>query len=117
MKKYIFLFVMLFALQSYAQQEKKVFELKPSQNMLMTGKGQGQDGAINPYKDGNSIAIVKNLGDNQFSIRIQYQGKIIRTRELPAGKATMIPILKGHEMYFDTEKKTTVQLEFQDGPN
>ncbi|MEM6721955.1 MAG: hypothetical protein AAF611_21685 [Bacteroidota bacterium] len=117
MKKYIFLFVMLFALQSYAQKDKTIFELEPSQNMLMTGKGQGQDGAINPYKDGNSIAIVKNLGENELSIRIQYKGEIKKTRELAAGKSTMIPIPKGYEMYFDTEKKTKVQLEFRDGMN
>lgn len=115
MKKYIFLFVMLFALQSYAQKDKTVFELDPAQSMLMTGKGAGQDGAINPYKDGNSIAIVKNLGENQFSIRVEMQGKVVKTRELEAGKSTMIPLQKGSELYFDTEKKTKVQLEFRDG--
>jgi hypothetical protein len=83
--------------------------------MLMTGKGVGQDGAINPYKDGNSIAIVKNLGENEFSIRIQQNGKVLRTRTLNAKEATMIPIAKGQELYFDTELETTVKLEFRDG--
>jgi hypothetical protein len=115
MKKYLFLFAMLFVMQSYAQKDKTVFELKPSQNMLMTGKGQGQDGAINPYKDGNSIAIVKNLGKNEFSIRVQKNGQVIKTRTLKAGVSTMIPLAKGSELYFDTELATKVQLEFRDG--
>lgn len=117
MKKYILLFAMLFALQSYAQKDKTVFELKPSQNMLMTGKGAGQDGAINPYKDGNSIAMIKNLGGNEFSIRIQRDGKIIKSRTLAAGKSTKIALSKGTELYFDTELKAKVQLEFIDGLN
>ncbi len=117
MKKYIFLFAMLFALQSYAQKDKTVFELKPSQSMLMTGKGAGQDGAINPYKDGNSIAMIKNLGENEFSIRIQRDGKIIKSRTLAAGKSTKIALSKGTELYFDTEQKAKVKLEFMDGLN
>lgn len=117
MKKYIFLFVMLFALQSYAQKDKTIFNLKPSQNMLMTGKGQGQDGAINPYMDGNSIAIIENLGKNSFSVRIQYRGEIVKTFVVEANKKTKTSLRKGFELYFDTEKETTVKLEFQDGVN
>ncbi|EDP95465.1 hypothetical protein KAOT1_11096 [Kordia algicida OT-1] len=108
---------MLFALQSYAQKDKKVFELKPNQSMCMTGKGAGQDAAINPYKDGNSIAFVKNLGENVFSIRVQYQGKIFQTRELEPGVATMIPLRQGSEMYFDSKLAAKVKLEFKDGTN
>ncbi|WP_298519981.1 hypothetical protein [uncultured Kordia sp.] len=117
MKKYIFLLAMLFALQSYAQKDKTVFEINPSQSMLMTGKGIGQDGAINPYKDGNSIALIKNIGQNEFSIRIQRDGKVIKTRSLAAGKSTKIALAKGNELYFDTEQKAKVKLEFMDGLN
>ena len=108
---------MLFALQSYAQKDKTVFELRPSQGMCMTGKGAGQDAAINPYNDGNSIAVVKNLGKNAFSIRVQYQGKIFQTRELKPGVATMIPLRQGSELYFDSELATKVKLDFKDGAN
>jgi hypothetical protein len=117
MKKYILLFVMLFALQSYAQKDKTVFDLDPSQSMLMTGKGQGQDGAMNPYKDGNSIAMIKNIGQNEFSIRVQRDGKVIKSRTLKAGKSTKIALSKGSELYFDAESKTKVKLEFLDGLN
>ncbi|MCH2195406.1 hypothetical protein [Kordia sp.] len=117
MKKYVYLLAMLFAFQSYAQKDKTVFELNPSQSMLMTGKGIGQDGAINPYKDGNSIAMIKNLGENEFSIRVQRDGKIIKQTTLAAGKATKIALAKGSELYFDTEQKATVKLEFMDGLN
>jgi hypothetical protein len=85
--------------------------------MLMTGKGQGQDAAINPYKDGNSIAIIKNLGKNTFSIRVQYQGQVFQTRELEAGQATMIPLRKGSELYLDADLATKAKVEFRDGVN
>ena len=117
MKKYILLFVMLFALQSYAQKDKTIFELDPSQSMLMTGKGEGQDGAINPYKDGNSIAVIKNLGENEFSIRIQRKGKFIKSQTLAPGKSIKIALPKGNELYFDTKLKAKVKLEFIDGLN
>ncbi|AXG70153.1 hypothetical protein KORDIASMS9_02392 [Kordia sp. SMS9] len=117
MKTYILLFAMLFVSHSYAQKEKTIFKLKPSQNMLMTGKGPGQDGAINPYTDRNSIAIVENVGKNEFSIRLQYEGKVVRTVALAAGKTTKVGLPKGSQLYFDTEAETTVKLEFIDGLN
>ncbi len=117
MKNYLFLFAVFFVLQSYAQKEKTVFTLKPSQSMLMTGKGAGQDGAINPYTDGNSIALIENVGEHEFSIRLEYQGKIIRTIALTAGKKTKVGLPKGSQLYFDTEAETTVKLEFIDGLN
>jgi hypothetical protein len=117
MKNYLMLFVMLFVLQSYAQKDHTIFEIKPQQSMLMTGKGSGQDGAINPYKDGNSIAIVENIGEHTFSIRVQYKGKIFREIELTPGNTTKVPLKKGSELYFDTKKLTKVKLEFMDGLN
>ena len=59
-------------------QSQDEFELKPSQSMLMTGKGPGQDGAINPYAGQDCYAIVENLGETEVSIRIQQKGKILK---------------------------------------
>ncbi|QHI38773.1 hypothetical protein IMCC3317_41730 [Kordia antarctica] len=117
MKKYILVFALLFALQSYAQKNITIFELEPSQSMIITGKGAGQDAAVNPYKDGNSIAIVKNLGKNIFTIRIEYQGKITRTRVLEADKATMIPLRQGSELYLDSDLKAKAKIDFKKGNN
>lgn len=41
-----------------------IIELGSVQSMCITGKGPGQDGAINPYTDKDSIAIVENIGEN-----------------------------------------------------
>lgn len=117
MKKYILLFVLLFALQSYAQKDETVFELEPSQSMIITGKGAGQDAAVNPYKVGNSIAIVKNLGKNSFTIRVEYQGEVTQTRVLEADKATMIPLRQGSELYLDSDLKAKAKVDFKKGKN
>ncbi|WP_046759140.1 hypothetical protein [Kordia jejudonensis] len=117
MKKYIVLFVMLFALQSYAQKEKTVFELKPSQSMCMTGKGVGQDAAINPYINRNSIAIIENLSENNFTVRVQYKGDVVKTIVMEANKKTMVSLRKGFELYLDSDLEATAKLEFRDGVN
>ena len=116
MKKYILLFVLLFALQSYAQKDDNIFELKPSQGMIITGKGAGQDAAINPYNDKNSIAVIKNLGKNSFSIRIEYQGKITQ-RELKPNTTTKVALQKGSELYLDSELKGKAKVDFKKGAN
>ena len=117
MKKYILLFVMLFALQSYAQKDESIFELNPSQSMSITGKGIGQDAATNPYKDGNSIAIIKNLGENSFTIRVEYKGKVFQTRALKGGKSTMISLRQGSVLYLDSDLKAKAKVDFKDGVN
>lgn len=47
------------------------FQLEPSQSMIMTGKGVGQDATINPYSGQDCYAILENLGKREFSFRIQ----------------------------------------------
>ena len=77
------------------------FVLEPSQSMIMTGKGSGQDATINPYFGQNCMAIVRNIGDKAFSIRVQEAGKIIS--EIPIGKDELkrVKLLKGYELYLD----------------
>lgn len=117
MKKYILVFVMLFALQSYAQKDENIFELKPSESTAITGKSAGEDAAVNPYKDGNSIAIVKNLGKNSFTIRVEYQEEVVQSRVLKAGKATMIPLRQGSELYIDSKLESKAKVDFKKGSN
>ena len=70
------------------------FELSPSQSMLMTGKGPGQDGAINPYYGEPCYAIVSNNGSTPFSVRIQQDGEIIKTIEVKQKTKKEIKLLR-----------------------
>jgi hypothetical protein len=48
MKTIILLLILNLALQLEVKAQTE-FVLEPSQSMIMTGKGPGQDGTINPY--------------------------------------------------------------------
>ena len=84
--------------ETFAQTD---FELDPSQSMLITGKGPGQDGTINPYDGQNCYAIVENIGEREFSIRIQQKGEIIKIIPILKGEVKKVILLKGHELYLD----------------
>ena len=69
--KALILFLTLTFLVHHETVAQDDFELEPYQTMLMTGKGPGQDGSINPYYGQDCYAIVENIGVGEFSIRIQ----------------------------------------------
>lgn len=77
------------------------FVLEPSQSMIMTGKGAGQDATINPYYGEDSYGIVKNIGERSFSIRVQQAGKIIEEIPIEKGETKKVTLLKGYELYLD----------------
>ena len=91
---------------TFAQTE---FELEPNQSMLMTGKGPGQDATINPYDGQNCLAIVENIGNMKFSIRVQQKGKIIETIPISKGEIKKVTLLKGYELYLDANSKGIVK--------
>ena len=93
-------------LESFAQTE---FTLDPSQSMLMTGKGPGQDATINPYDGEDCYAVVQNLGKRTFSIRVQKKGTLIQTKDIRAGEVQKVKLLKGQELYLDPNDKGTTQ--------
>ena len=95
---------------------QNTFELKPSQSMMMTGKGPGQDATINPFEGKDCLAIVKNLGENTFSVRIQFKGKIKETIVVEPKSTKNVNLPKDHELYFDTKKETTVEISYKDKP-
>ena len=88
--------------ESNAQTE---FVLEPTQSMIMTGKGPGQDATINPYRGQDCYAIVKNIGKRQFSIRVQFNGKIIEEIKIGKGEIKNVTLLKGYELYLDPNPK------------
>ncbi|MEP0987928.1 hypothetical protein [Ekhidna sp.] len=92
---------------------QSVIELEPSQSMSISGKGPGQDAAINPYLATNSIGIIENIGKNQFSIRVQEKNKIIKTIQIKPDDTKEIILLKGYELYFDSELKAKVKVDFK----
>ena len=57
------------------------FVLEPSQSMIMTGKGAGQDATINPYYGQDCYALIQNIGKRKFSVRIQKDGEIINLKK------------------------------------
>lgn len=95
----LILSVILFTQLEATAQTK--FVLEPSQSMIMTGKGPGQDATINPYTGQDCYAIIKNTGKRQFSIRIQQKGNIIEEISILKGQLKKVKLLKGQELYLD----------------
>ena len=114
MKKLIIVLCVTFFTQheTFAQAE---FELKPSQSMSITGKGPGQDAMKNPYDGQNCFVIVENIGKRQFSIRTQKDGKIIETITIKKAEIKKVTLLKGYELYLDTNSKgkAKAKVEFE----
>ncbi len=98
--------VLLMTMSAAAQTE---FTVDPSQSMLMTGKGPGQDATINPYTGQDCYAIVENLGKYELSVRIQKKGEIIQEYLVIAGVTQKIKLLKNQELYLDPNPKKTTR--------
>lgn len=98
--------VCLTHIEATAQTE---FVLEPSQSMIMTGKGSGQDATINPFYGEDCYAIVKNIGDRQFSIRVQKDGDIIEEITILKGEVKEVALLRGYELYLDPNPKGTAK--------
>lgn len=94
--------ILLIQLEVEAQTE---FVLEPSQSMIMTGKGPGQDGTINPYIGQDCYAIIKNIGKREFTIRLQQDGKIIKEISILEGELKKVKLLKDYELYLDPNPK------------
>ena len=100
MKTIILLLILNLALQLEVKAQTE-FVLEPSQSMIMTGKGPGQDGTINPFFGQECYAIIKNIGKRKFSIRIQQKGKIIEEISILKGELKKVKLLKDYELYLD----------------
>ena len=106
-------FTLIVIILSACAANDSIFVLDPQQSMLMTGKGPGQDAAINPYNDSRSIAIVKSLNSGSFEVRVQAKGEIIEIVRVP-GKGKVEVILEpGYELYLDTEMDAKAKVTFK----
>ncbi|MBX2845672.1 MAG: hypothetical protein KTR13_05595 [Saprospiraceae bacterium] len=83
-------------------------------SMCVTGKGPGQDAAINPYAGEASVAIVKNIGDTPFQIRHTNNNQEI-IELLPIGPGEKINVQLGatDHMYFDSESPYDTKVAFK----
>ena len=95
--------VILFA--SFEGNAQTEFVLKPTQSMIMTGKGVGQDATINPYLGEDCYAIIKNIGKIEFSIRVQQEGRIIEEISILKDELKKVTLFKGYELYLDSNPK------------
>lgn len=93
-----------------------VFEIDGSQRMLMTGKGPGQDATINPFQGEDCYAVIENLGEELFSVRIQEKEKIIEIIKVEPKKAKKIKLLSNQELYLDgeTNNKAKASVYYQE---
>lgn len=112
MLKYIL--PVIFLLSSLPILAQNTFELEPSQSMLMTGKGPGQDAVINPFSGQDCFAIIDNIGEKSFSVRLQSKGTILEIIPIKPKTSRKIQLLKGTELYLDTEYKTKARVKFQE---
>jgi len=103
--KGLILILCLTFLSYYEVVAQTEFDIEPSQSMIMTGKGPGQDATINPFEGEDCYAIVENIGKRQFSIRIQKDRKIIEEIPILKGAIKKVKLLKGYELYLDPNPK------------
>ena len=98
-----------------AQENKNSFDLEPQQVMLMTGKGPGQDGALNPYYGQDCLAIVQNTGSAEFTVRIEEWGKIINMIPVAGGERKLINLLAKQQLLIDgnNDEAISVELNFE----
>ena len=113
-KVYLIALLAMFCLQSEASlSDTATIKLEPTQSMSISGKGPGQDAAINPYLGGKSKAFVENVGKKEFSVRIQRQGKIISQTAIPKGEQFEFELGEKDELYFDSDYYTKVKVWFE----
>lgn len=91
------------------------FSLEPTQSMLMTGKGIGQDATINPYDGQDCYAVIENIGENALSVRVQQEGKLVEEIVIGSEETRRVILLSGSELYLDPNStgKTRVRISYE----
>ncbi|MFK8104257.1 MAG: hypothetical protein AB8G15_17145 [Saprospiraceae bacterium] len=110
-----FTYILFLCLLSACTSNESIFELSPAQSMIITGKGQGQDAALNPFSETKSIAMVKNIGRNSFMVRVQTKGQIIKELEIQSKEKKEINLEKGYELYLDSDLASKAVVKFKEG--
>jgi len=113
--KNIFLIFVLILSSQIELKAQTVFELNSNQSMLMFGKGPGQDATINPFEGEDCYAVIKNIGNESFSARVQQKGKIIEILPVYPNQTKKVKLLVGDELYLDYENqnKAKASIEYE----
>ncbi|WP_224483392.1 hypothetical protein [Robertkochia aurantiaca] len=107
------LLLLVFQLFQSCGSSDSVFELSPQQSMSITGKGPGQDAARNPYGDSKSVAVVKNIGEAPFVVRIQEKDALIMEEELKGSERKEFLLEKGYQLYLDSQEMAKAKVNFK----
>ncbi|MEL7148621.1 MAG: hypothetical protein AAFO69_19760 [Bacteroidota bacterium] len=112
MKKLMMVVGLIMAFQVTAFSQSKL-ALGPNQSMCISGKGDGQDGAINPYLGQKSIAVVKNISNAAFDVRIQDGNEIIKIVALDPKEKKEFLLEKNYILLFDTDEASAAKVAFK----
>lgn len=113
MKQIIFALLLITGSICFSQ-AKTEFTFEPDQSMCITGKGAGQDGAINPYYGSNSTAIVKNIGETAFYVRVKDEKGKSTSTQINAGDTQKFTLLKGAILFVDSTQKALATITFEE---
>jgi hypothetical protein len=106
--------LLVLILFSACSANSSILKLGTAQSMSITGKGPGQDAAINPYGDQKSMSVIKNLGKNAFSVRIQDKGGgLIDVMELQPKEQKFFNLEVGYELYLDSDLPGKARVTFK----
>ena len=112
MKKLMMILGLVLAVNSFANAQT-VIELKTNDSMCISGKGRGQDAAINPYLGERSIAVIENIGRNSFDVRIQEGRKLIDIIEVDGNEQKEFVLEKDYVLYMDADSRSTGKISFK----
>ena len=112
MKK-LSILLLAFTMGTLYAQEDSVFELDGIQSMSITGQGPGQDAAINPYMNEDSIAVVENLGETVFSVRVKDKEGNVTITAIKPKDVKKLKLLVGSILYLDSEQKGKADVKFE----
>ena len=115
MRKIIILFILLIYTQG-CKPSVNIIELNPSDSMSITGKEPGQDTAINLYSKGDSIAVITNIGENSFEIRIETNGIKIKRAIIQPNETKEVELIRGQQLFFNSRLKSKAKVKFKATP-
>ncbi len=102
--KSLIAFLGLLLLSSSVLYGQDSIEFESNQSMCISGKGAGQDGAINPYLGQDCYAIVKNKGVDTFTVRVEKgERNIIQSFDIKKNQIKKILLKKDMVLYIDTD--------------
>lgn len=111
--KFLLFAFSLFVSINVTSQEREIVTLKANQSMGIAGQNPGQNAAINPFANQDSIVIIENIGTNPFSIRVKDKEGKTTENQIDNNIIKKIKLFKGSILYFDSVKDATAAVTFK----